>query len=78
MQFEFPWTLGPEPGRYTIREQLGEAPAYVLVINLLGAQQRRLLPRRARATAPAAPDPAPEPVVTSRATLIDAAALDGA
>lgn len=76
VQFEFPWALGPEPGRHTIREQLGEPPAYVLVIDLLGAQQRRLLPRRRRAT-PAAPEPPPEPVVTSRATLVDAAALDG-
>ena len=37
VQFEFPWALGPEPGRYTIREQLGEAPAYVLVVTALGA-----------------------------------------
>ncbi|MEA2141639.1 MAG: hypothetical protein QOI64_69 [Solirubrobacteraceae bacterium] len=78
MQFEFPWALGPEPGRYTIREQLGEPPAHVLVIAVLGAQERRLLPRRRRARAAAAPpDPAPEPVLTSRATLVDTAALDG-
>lgn len=76
MQFEFPWALGPEPGRYTIREKLGEAPAYVLVINVLGAQQRRLLNRRRRTTA-APPDPPPEPVSTSRATLVDTAGLDG-
>jgi len=78
VQFEFPWPLGPEPGRYTIREQLGEPPAHVLVIGLLGAPQRRLLAglRRARpADAPA--DPPPEPVLTSRATLVDTVALDG-
>lgn len=77
MQFEFPWVLGPEPGRYTIRERLGEAPAYVLVVNVLGAQERRLLPRRRRPATPAPPEPPPEPVVTSRATLVDSAALDG-
>lgn len=76
MQFEFPWALGPEPGRYTIREQLGEPPAHVLVVDVLGAPQRRLLPRRRRGVQ-AAPDPPPEPVLTSRATLVDTAALDG-
>lgn len=76
MQFEYPWPLGPEPGRYTIREQLGEPPSHVLVVAVLGAHERRLLPRRRRARS-AAPEPPPEPVLTSRATLIDAAALDG-
>lgn len=76
VQFEFPWLLGPEPGRYTIREQLGEPPAYVLVIADLAARQRHLLPRRRRAAVPVAPDAPPEPVTTSRATLIDTAALD--
>ncbi|MDP1846309.1 MAG: hypothetical protein Q8K79_00845 [Solirubrobacteraceae bacterium] len=76
MQFEYPWALGPEPGRYTIRERLGEPPSHVLVIDLLGAQERRLLPRRRRASA-AEPEPPPEPVLTSRATLIDTVPLDG-
>ncbi|MEA2194359.1 MAG: hypothetical protein QOG42_793 [Solirubrobacteraceae bacterium] len=77
MQFEFPWALGPEPGRYAIREQLGEPPAHVLVVAVLGARERRLLPRRRRARAvAAAPGPAPEPVVTSRATLVDTVGLD--
>jgi hypothetical protein len=77
VQFEFPWALGPQPGRYTIREHLGEAPARVLVLGLLDAPQRRLLPRRrvrARAV-DAPPDPGPEPVLTSRATLVDTAPL---
>jgi len=78
VQFEFPWALGPEPGRYTIREQLGEPPAHVLVIALLGAPQRRLLPRVRRSRAVDAPsEPSPEAVVTSRATLVDTVALDG-
>lgn len=77
MQFEYPWALGPEPGRYTIREHLGEGVRFVLVLSTLGAAQRRLLPRRGRA-ADAPSQPAPTPVVTSRATLVDTAEpLDG-
>jgi hypothetical protein len=79
VQFEFPWALGPVDGRYTIREHLGEAPSHVLVMRVLGAPERRLLARRrgrARAVE-APPDPPPEPVVTTRATLVDTAALDG-
>lgn len=80
VQFEFPWPLGPVDGRYTIREHLGETPSHVLVTRVLGAPERRLLARRrssARAVADT-PDPPPQPVVTTRATLVDTAALDGA
>ena len=79
VQFEFPWALGPEDGRYTIREHLGETPSHVLVLRLLGAPERRLMPRRRGRgrTVDAPPDPAPEPVVTTRATLVDTAPLDG-
>lgn len=74
VQFEFPWPLGPEPGRYTIRERLGEAPSHILVLRMLGAPERRLLPPRRRPrSAPLEPPPAPVP--TSRATLVDTAAL---
>jgi hypothetical protein len=76
VQFEFPWLLGPEPGRYTIRERLGEPPAHILVLRTLGATERRLLPARRRAR-PAAPEPPPADVPTSRATLVDTAALEG-
>jgi hypothetical protein len=79
VQFEFPWALGPADGRYTIREHLGEAPSHVLVLRVLGAPERRLLGRRrARAReVEAPPEPAPEPVATTRATVVDTAGLDG-
>jgi hypothetical protein len=76
VQFEFPWVLGPEPGRYTIRERLGEAPAHILVLRTLGASERRLLALR-RGARDAAADPPPAPVPTSRATLVDTTALEG-
>ena len=77
MQFEFPWLLGPESGRHSVRERLGEPPAFVLVLAVLSARQRHLVPRRRRARA-VDPAPEPEPVATSRATVIDTAALAGA
>jgi hypothetical protein len=76
VQFEFPWMLGPEPGRYTIRERLGEAPAHILVLRTLGAPERRRLPARRRQRE-AQPEPPPTPVATSRATLVATAALGG-
>jgi hypothetical protein len=76
VQFEFPWVLGPEPGRYTIRERLGEPPAHILVLRTLGAPERRLLSARRRSR-PAAPEPPPTPVPTTRATLVDTTPLDG-
>jgi hypothetical protein len=76
VQFEFAWPLGPDPGRYSIREHLGEGIRWVLVLRVLGAPERRLLPRGRRAReAPAGPPPSP--VVTSRATLVDTVALAG-
>jgi hypothetical protein len=75
VQFEFPWALGPEPGRYAIREWLGEPPAYVLVLRTLGATERHLLAVRRRPRDVRA-EPPPSPVPTSRATLVDTTVLD--
>ncbi|MEA2288356.1 MAG: hypothetical protein QOD55_353 [Solirubrobacteraceae bacterium] len=73
MQLEFPWALGPPDGRYVVRGHAGE-PTHVAVLATLAAPQRRLLRRRGRR--PAAPEPAPEPVTTARATLVAARAFD--
>ena len=49
VQFEFPWALGAGDGRYVLRGHAG-VPAHVLVLNTLGALERRGLtaasPRR--------------------------------
>jgi hypothetical protein len=59
-----------------LRRHAGEDPDHVLVLRTLGAPERR----RLRGRRPQKVDPAPEPtpVVTARATLIDAVPLDGA
>jgi hypothetical protein len=77
VQLEYPWPLGPEPGRYSIREHLGEGARWILVLRTLGAPERRTLARLRRGARDAPPSPAPEPVQTSRATLVDTVALDG-
>jgi hypothetical protein len=77
VQLEYPWLLGPEPGRYSIREQLGEAVAWVLVVRTLGAPERRTLSRLRRRAIDAPHSPMPEPVLTTRATLVDTTALNG-
>src|SRR3712207_7568375 len=49
VQFEFPWVLGPEAGRYVIRDAGDESALRVLVITVLGAPERRRLLRGRRA-----------------------------
>jgi hypothetical protein len=74
VQVELPWQLGPPDGRYLLRP-LGAAdrPAsHVIVLATLGAPERRRLGVRPRRDAP--PEPAPTPVATTRATVIDVAA----
>jgi hypothetical protein len=72
-QVEMPWALGPPDGRYLARPDgsAGAAPSHVIVFATLGApERRRLTGRRPRAVEP---EPAPAPVVTGRATVIDVA-----
>ena len=40
VQFEFPWALGPEDGRYLLREHAGEEPHHVLVLRTAGTYGR--------------------------------------
>jgi hypothetical protein len=82
IQFEFPWELGPPDGRYLMRDAPDAEPERVIVLGTLGpdgSANPSLLaaagrpPRRARfgarRTRPA--NPAPAPVSTTRATVID-------
>jgi hypothetical protein len=72
-QFEFPWALGPDDGRYVVRDAGAPEPSHVLVLRTLGAPERRRLGgRRPRS---ASPEPPPEPVSTARATVVDAQAV---
>jgi hypothetical protein len=71
-QFEFPWALGPEAGRYLLRGD-DERPTHILVLATLGAPERRLLGRRRAREA--SPEPPPAPVTTTRATVIDSDAV---
>jgi hypothetical protein len=68
-QFEFPWALGPDDGRYVLRSAQTREPTHVLVLATLGAPQRRRL--RGRRPRSAEPRPDPQPVSTSRVTVID-------
>jgi hypothetical protein len=70
VQFEFPWALGPADGRYVVRTTAEGPPSHVLVLKTLGApERRRFRDRHGRASAP---EPAPTPVTTTRATIVDA------
>ncbi len=67
VQFEFGFLLGPQDGRFLIRSAPGEDPDRVLVLNTLGATERRRL-RKSRGRT--VREGAPAPVPTTRATLV--------
>ncbi len=82
IQFEFPWELGPPDGRYLMRPHEGAEPERVVVLGTLGASRRA--PTRAQRLSEATrasrkrsvdAEPAPEPVATTRATLVDPVSL---
>ena len=76
VQFEFPWELGPVPGRYVLRDSAAEADLRVLVLAALGTRERRLFGRRRTERLPPSGEPALVP--TTRATLIRGIPLSGA
>jgi hypothetical protein len=75
VQVELPWQLGPPDGRYLLRPaDEPDAPAsHVIVLATLGAAERRRI-SQLRRQREAPPEPAPTPVATGRATVIDVGA----
>ena len=67
VQFEFAFLLGPGDGRFLVRQEPQGAPERVLIVSTLGAPRRQLLKRR---RARAVDGAGPEPVPTSRATVV--------
>ena len=75
VQFEFGFSLGPGDGRYLMRSDPDAEPDRILVLTTLGAPERRFLSgRRGRRVEQADPEPVP----TTRATVIHADPLDSA
>ena len=78
-QFEFPWELGPQDGRYLMRAGPDADPERVIVLGTHGARKRpptrgQLWSAATRAGSrkhPVEPEPEPEPVATARATIVD-------
>lgn len=75
-QWEFPWPLGPEDGRYLIRDHAGEDPHHVLVLSTTAPAPRRGAGWRGRRPRDAPPEPPPATPGLTRATLIDVAHVD--
>ncbi len=86
IQMEFPWALGPADGRYLLRGRPDGEPEHVVVLGTLGAGRaytsgrsgsgrRRLAERWAQRGAGREASPEPEPVLTTRVTVIDPVSL---
>ncbi|HTA12894.1 MAG TPA: hypothetical protein VK765_05670 [Solirubrobacteraceae bacterium] len=85
IQLEFPWALGPADGRYLVRRHDDGEPEHVVVLGTLGAARQLAGPvgggrvggtvlRRQRARSVPS-EPEPEPVSTTRVTVIDPVSL---
>jgi hypothetical protein len=74
VQFEYPGSLGLADGRYLVRAGAEGDPEHVLVVRTLGAPPRHLL--RGRRARPADPGTAPEPLASTRATVVWPQKLD--
>jgi len=78
-QFEFPWELGPQDGRYLMRAGADADPEHVIVLGTLGARKRpptrgqlwSAATRSGSRKRPIEPEPEPKPVATARATIVD-------
>jgi hypothetical protein len=78
-QFEFPWELGPQDGRYLVRAGREAEPEHVIVLGTIGARKRpptrgqlwSAATRSGSRRRPVEPEPEPEPVATARATIVD-------
>jgi hypothetical protein len=68
VQLEFGWPLGPDDGRYAVRDAPEGPVGHVVVLETLGAQRRGLLARQRTRQAEAQPEP--EAVPTGRATVV--------
>jgi hypothetical protein len=75
VQLEFGFLLGPRDGRYLVRAAAGKEPEHVLVLTTLGAPERRRVRGRRGAVAQDT-EAAPEPVPTSRVTVITPTPFD--
>jgi len=73
VQFEFAFPLGPADGRYLRRRPGGGEPERIVALRTLGARERRLIGGRRPQAVQDANEP--EPVPTTRATLIEAEPL---
>lgn len=76
VQWEFGWPLGPDDGRYVLREHAGEEPHHVLVLSTLEPPRRRGAGWRGRGDKDAPPEPPPAETGSTRATLVDTTRVD--
>ncbi|MGH2831442.1 MAG: hypothetical protein ACRDK2_01600 [Solirubrobacteraceae bacterium] len=70
---EFSWELGPDDGRYLLRESADAQATHVVVLNTLIRRPTRGRFARSRSIAP---EPEPARLPLARATIIDAVAAD--
>jgi hypothetical protein len=77
VQWEFAGRLGPDPGRYPVRRFAGDDVRQIVVIGAYEAPARVPRVRRTRRPRPADASP-PASVDVTRATVIDAVAMESA